>query len=115
MDNKISTNTKEELVRVLRIQYSKSSKLEKTQILDQFIAVSGYHRKHAIRLLSGETENIANQSNSCAIRRGRRIYDEAVKEALVVMWEAADRICGKRLKERRKIMAGELVYVCMEQ
>jgi hypothetical protein len=98
MDNKISTDTKDELVRVLRIQYSKSSKMEKTQILDQFIAVSGYHRKHAIRLLSGETENIANQSDSCAIRRGRRIYDEAVKEALVVMWETADRICGKRLK-----------------
>ena len=29
---------------------------------------------------------------------GRKIYDEAVKEALVVLWEAADRICGKRLK-----------------
>jgi hypothetical protein len=27
-----------------------------------------------------------------------RIYDEAVREALVVLWEAADRICGKRLK-----------------
>ena len=26
------------------------------------------------------------------------IYHEAVKEALVVIWEAADRICGKRLK-----------------
>jgi hypothetical protein len=29
---------------------------------------------------------------------GRRIYDEAVRAALVVLWEAADRICGKRLK-----------------
>ena len=28
----------------------------------------------------------------------RRIYREAVKEALIVLWEAADRICGKRLK-----------------
>ena len=25
-------------------------------------------------------------------------YDEAVREALIVIWEAADRICGKRLK-----------------
>src|SRR5207244_2885358 len=31
-------------------------------------------------------------------RRGRRIYDDAVREALVVVWEASDRICGKRLK-----------------
>src|SRR5690606_16194680 len=31
-------------------------------------------------------------------RPERRIYDEAVREALVVLWEAGDRICGKRLK-----------------
>ena len=29
---------------------------------------------------------------------GRRIYDEAVREAVIVVWEASDRICGKRLK-----------------
>ena len=28
-----------------------------------------------------------------------RIYDEAVREALIVVCEAADRICGKRLKQ----------------
>ena len=28
----------------------------------------------------------------------RRICDDAVKEALIVLWEASDRICGKRLK-----------------
>ena len=32
------------------------------------------------------------------IVKGRRIYDEAVREALIVIWEAAGRICGKRLK-----------------
>lgn len=29
---------------------------------------------------------------------GRRIYAEAVREALNVLWETADRICSKRLK-----------------
>jgi hypothetical protein len=28
----------------------------------------------------------------------RCTYDEAVRQALIVLWEAADRICGKRLK-----------------
>ncbi len=98
MDNKISTQAKAELVRVLGQRYRKSSKMAKTQILDEFIAVSGYHRKHAIRLLLGKTDNSGNRSNSCEVRHSRRIYDEAVKEALIVMWEAADRICGKRLK-----------------
>ncbi len=31
-------------------------------------------------------------------RPARRIYDDAVREALIVLWEASDRICGKRLK-----------------
>ena len=29
---------------------------------------------------------------------GRRIYYEAVREAVIVLWEASGRICGKRLK-----------------
>ena len=45
-------------------------------------------------------------ANSCGavgvaaptVTKGRRIYDEAVREALIVVWEASDRICGKRLK-----------------
>ena len=42
MDNKISTQTKKELVRILGIQYRESSKMGKAQILDQFIVVNGY-------------------------------------------------------------------------
>ena len=30
--------------------------------------------------------------------KGRRIYDEAVREVVILIWEASDRICGKRLK-----------------
>ena len=26
------------------------------------------------------------------------MYDEGVKEALIVLWETSDRVCGKRLK-----------------
>ena len=36
---------------------------------------------------------------SGASRRARLpVYDEAVREALIVLWEASDRVCGKRLK-----------------
>src|SRR5208337_4726833 len=31
-------------------------------------------------------------------RPTRRLYDDAVREALIVLWEASDTICGKRLK-----------------
>ena len=95
MDNEISTQAKAELVEVLGQRYRESSKMTKTQILDEFTAISRYHRKHAIRLLSGKG---IEQNNSCQVSHSRRIYDEAIKEALIVIWEAADRICGKRLK-----------------
>ena len=59
-----------------------------------FPAVSGYHRKHAVRLL-GRHSYLPHPSQQ---RLGRRIYNAAVGEALIITWEAADRICGKRLK-----------------
>jgi hypothetical protein len=37
-------------------------------------------------------------------RPRRRIYDDAVREALIVVWEASDRICGKRLRPLVPIM-----------
>jgi hypothetical protein len=98
MDKRISTQTKEELVRVLGRRYHDSSKMAKTLILNELVAVSGYHRKHAIRLLGSERDNGNMQTIPCAVYHGRWIYDEAVKEALIVAWEAADRICSKRLK-----------------
>ena len=32
-----------------------------------------------------------------AAKKGRRIYDEAVRQALIVVWEAADRLTGALL------------------
>src|SRR5450756_649849 len=55
--------------------------------------MTGYHRKHAIRVLCS-----CDQSTPVERPCGKRIYDEAVKETLIVLWEASDRICGKRLK-----------------
>ena len=93
MDKSISRQVRGELIEALRQRYRGATKGEKTLILDQFIALTGCHRKHAVRLLNGVTEKLQRPVPS-----GRRIYDEAVREALIVFWEAADRICGKRLK-----------------
>ncbi len=41
----------------------------------------------------------AGTEPAVSARRGHlRVYDEAVRQALVVFWEASDRVCGKRLK-----------------
>ncbi len=85
---------KRELLATIRDRYRASSKREQSRILDEFIAVTGHHRKHGIRLL-GQYGDDGEQQPAV---KGRRIYDEAVREAVILVWEAADRICGKRLK-----------------
>ena len=71
----------------------KGTGAERGRILDEFAAVTGFHRKHAMRLLRA-----GQVSRRCGPRPGRRVYDDAVREALIVVWEASDRICGKRLR-----------------
>lgn len=93
MTKKTSKNTRDELVKILKQRYGRGSKKEKTRILDEFTALTEHHRKHAIRLL-GTIDN-DEKLNKPII--SRRIYKEALKEALVIVWEAADRICSKRL------------------
>lgn len=83
--------TRRELTAVVRRRYSEADRGGRKLILDEFTKITGYHRKHAIRLLT-ESPTPARE------RPCRHIYREAVREALVVLWEAADRICGKRLK-----------------
>ena len=84
---------RDELVNALARRYAVAGRAEKTRILDEFVAITGFHRKHAMRLL--RCDATARRS---AAKASRRIYDEAVCEAIVVLWEASDRICGKRLK-----------------
>jgi hypothetical protein len=90
---RISMATRHELVGALVTRYAAGNRKERGRILDEFVAVSGLHRKHAMRLLrAGRTHQW-----SCP-RPARRLYNEAVREALIVLWEASDRICGKRLR-----------------
>ena len=90
----MSRMAKRELLASIQDRYQGSSKRDKSRILDEFIAVTGHHRKHGIRLL-GQSGASGDQVSGV---KGRRIYDEAVREAVVLVWEASDRICGKRLR-----------------
>ena len=84
--------TRKELIEALRARYRSAAFGDRIRILDEFVALTGYHRKHAIRVLRQEF------SNAKATRARNRLYDEAVRQALTLLWEAADRVCGKRLK-----------------
>src|SRR4051812_3718501 len=93
MGAKISKPTGRELLEALRQRYRIASKPDKCKILDEFIDITRCHRNHPIRLLTGDGPVMPG-----ATRPGRTIDSEAVRQALVVLWEAAHRICGKRLK-----------------
>jgi hypothetical protein len=90
---RISMATRDELVVALAARYQLSNRDERGRILDEFTEISGLHRKHAMRLLRAGHPN-----RRSGPRPGRCLYDRAVREALIVIWEASDRICGKRLR-----------------
>ena len=46
----ISMSTRDELVVALSGRYGSSNRKERGRILDEFVVVSGLHRKHAMRL-----------------------------------------------------------------
>ncbi|MFL6447295.1 MAG: hypothetical protein ACJ746_10660, partial [Bryobacteraceae bacterium] len=47
----MSLATKRELIKAIADRYRIASRVEKKRILDEFIEVTGFHRKHAIRAL----------------------------------------------------------------
>ena len=49
MGRRISMATREELIRTVRERYRGERRRKKARILDEFVAVTGYHRKHALR------------------------------------------------------------------
>lgn len=92
----MSLKSKNELLEVVRPRYLKANKFEKQKILDEFTSATGYHRKHAIRVLKNQVQ-VQNH-----LKRKTKTYKtiyrgEAVK-ALEQIWEIYGRICSKRLQ-----------------
>lgn len=69
--SKISTETRRELVASIQERYRSASLLDQQRILDEFIALTGYHRKHAIRVL-GSGSSIDSEQAETPPRAGLR-------------------------------------------
>ena len=63
--------TRKELIQALRVRYRGATYGDRVKILDEFVATTGDHRKHAIRLLGGQ----GFAGKDVPIRN--RLYDEA--------------------------------------
>jgi hypothetical protein len=108
MADGISMGARREVLAAVAYRYRAAGRREKGRILDELTATTGWHRKHAVRALS---QRVAARARSGSIdaavasavgdddslpRRRRGKYD-GIRDALVVLWEASDRVCGKRL------------------
>jgi len=92
----MSLKSKRELLEVVQPRYLKASKVEKQKMLDEFTLITGYHRKHAIRVLKKQIQvqnHLKRKSKSY-----KTIYRGEVVQALEQIWEIYGHICSKRLQ-----------------
>jgi hypothetical protein len=84
---------KRQLAVQVAARYREGSHAQKSAILDEFVAATGYARKYSIRLLTSP----ASPPPAAITRPRARLYGPEVSEALVVAWRATNGICSKRL------------------
>jgi hypothetical protein len=76
----------------IRTRYRKSTKKQKSQILNEFCDVCGYERKYAIRILWGHVEPRSHRPGP------KRSYTHQVTPHLIYFWNAMNRSCSKKMK-----------------
>jgi hypothetical protein len=92
----MSLKSKNELVEAVQPRYLKANKFEKQKILDEFTAATGYHRKHAIRVLKNKVQ-VQNRLKG-KTKTYKRVYRGEVVQVLEQIWEIYGHICSKRLQ-----------------
>jgi len=75
----MSLKSKRELIEVVQPRYLKAGKMEKQKMLDEFTSATGYHRKHAIRVLKNQVQ-VQNHLKG-KTKTYKTIYDGAVVQA----------------------------------
>jgi len=83
-------------VKLLKVQYQKSSKKKKGKIIDELIKNIGYHRKHAIRILS--TIQSRNLWRKSTFKRARVSSYLGIVKPLKELWMTSNYLCADRLQ-----------------
>jgi len=98
---------KKAVTKELKDRYQRSSKKEKTIILNGFIQLTGYSRPYAARALrikevlgyiniAGKRVRLVRDKRKIK-RKKKRFYDQEALTALKELWEICDYTCSKRL------------------
>lgn len=88
----MSQQSKREVVKAIRRHYRGANRTQKSFLLNRLCDLTGYDRKHAIKLLNGRV----GKGKGRAGRRKR--YGPEVVEPLKAIWLASEQLCSKRLK-----------------
>ncbi|MGI9284277.1 MAG: hypothetical protein ACR2P1_02725 [Pseudomonadales bacterium] len=88
----ISLTARRKLLASVRQSFRDANWAEKGKILDGFVAATDYERKYASRLLSSDEISVPLKKRPSILQ-----YDQQVRQALIAVWCAANKICSKRL------------------
>lgn len=91
----MSPKSKRDLLCAVYLRYRKAGREQRSGILDEFCAATGYHRKYAIALLNKSFEDVSRPARP---RRRSPTYSEQTIEVLAQIWEAAGYPWSIRLK-----------------
>ncbi len=82
------------------------------RLLDELQELTGYHHKSLLRLLNRPEPVAVAEPGGSLLQpdkpHHRRRYGPEVLEALVPLWEASDRLCGKRLQALQPLLVESL-------
>src|SRR3982074_3217278 len=94
MAGRISMGARREVVSAVAERHGPAKRRGRGRILDELCAATRWARKHAgLALRQRKTGDVV-----VTRRERRRRYGATIKDALIALWEASDRVCGKRLK-----------------
>jgi hypothetical protein len=105
----LSMQEKKAVTMRIRSRYQKAKRKEKSVILNEFIQLTGYNRKYALRILNqhqasqallvvnGETVKLKPQKKRPSNRKGKKIYTDEVIASLRLIWAFFWYKCGKIL------------------
>ena len=92
----MSETSTEEYTEKMRARYARmTGRKARGKVLDEFVEITGWDRKHANKVLLGTRRRQGLRSK----RGSPRIYGSALTEALKTCWLAMEQPCGKRMKD----------------
>lgn len=102
----MSKMSKREYLIQLKKKYWKARKKVKTQLLTDFCDFTGYNRKYALQLLNNPVP-----AKWKRYKTRSKIYNQSVIDPLLVLWRAANEICGERFHPFIPILLPKLIEV----